>query len=58
LAPTLNPIENAFSQLKAFFRKAAARTIEGLWKAIAHGMDTIGPIHCINYFVATCYEPT
>jgi len=50
-SPDLNPIENAFSQLKAFLRKAAARTIEGLRKAIADGMDTIGPNHCTNYFV-------
>ena len=34
-SPDFNPIENAFSKLKACLRKAAARTIDGLWDAIA-----------------------
>src|SRR6202008_3356303 len=33
-SPDLNPIENAFSKLKAILRKAAARTIDDLWAAI------------------------
>ena len=31
-SPDFNPIENAFAKLKALLRKAAERTIEGLWK--------------------------
>ena len=30
-----NPIENAFAKLKALLRKAATRTIDDLWNAIA-----------------------
>ena len=30
-SPDFNPIENAFSKLKALLRKAAARTIPDLW---------------------------
>ena len=33
-SPDFNPIENAFAKLKALLRKAAERTIEGLWTAI------------------------
>ena len=33
-SPDFNPIENAFSKLKALLRKAAERTVEGLWAAI------------------------
>ena len=33
-SPDFNPIENAFAKLKALLRKAAERTIEGLWAAI------------------------
>jgi len=33
-SPDFNPIEQAFSKLKAHLRKAAERTIHGLWNAI------------------------
>ena len=33
-SPDFNPIENAFAKLKALLRKAAQRTVEGLWTAI------------------------
>jgi transposase len=33
-SPDLNPIEKAFSKVKAILRKAAARTLEKLWAAI------------------------
>ena len=35
-SPDFNPIENAFAKLKALLRKAAERTVEGLWTAIAN----------------------
>jgi transposase len=34
-SPDLNPIEQAFSKLKAHLRKAAARTMDTLWSTIA-----------------------
>jgi transposase len=33
-SPDLNPIEQAFSQIKAHLRKAEARTLDALWRAI------------------------
>jgi transposase len=40
-SPDFNPIENAFSKLKGFLRKAKARTQEALEAAIAAGLATI-----------------
>jgi transposase len=55
-SPDLNPIENAFSKLKALLRKAAARTVEQLWKAIAHAIDAFTPNECANDFAAAGYD--
>ena len=33
-SPDLNPIEQAFAKLKALLRKAAERTVEGLWRLL------------------------
>lgn len=55
-SPDLNPIENAFSKLKAMLRKAAARTRDHLWKAIAQIIDTFTPNECANYFAAAGYD--
>ncbi len=55
-SPDFNPIELAFSKLKAHLRKAAARTIPHLWDAIAEAIDQITPPECINYFAATGYD--
>ena len=38
-SPDLNPIEQAFAKLKALLRKAAARSKEALWDAIAEAID-------------------
>jgi len=38
-------------------RKAAQRTIEGLWTAIGRLIDTFTPAECKNYFTAAGYEP-
>ena len=56
-SPDLNPIENAFSKLKALLRKAAARTIPELWNAIRDALPSFTPGECANYFTATGYEP-
>ena len=55
-SPDLNPIENAFSKLKAMLRKAAARTIDQLWDAIATIIQTYSPQECANYFAAAGYN--
>jgi transposase len=56
-SPDFNPIEMAFSKLKALLRKAAERTIEGLWTAIGRFIQTFEPYECENYFTAAGYEP-
>jgi transposase len=33
-SPDLNPIELAFSKLKAHMKRLAARTVEALWKGV------------------------
>ncbi|KPF96158.1 transposase [Rhodopseudomonas sp. AAP120] len=57
-SPDFNPIENAFAKLKALLRKAAERTVEGLWEAIARCLDAFKPTECANYFAAAGYKPT
>ena len=56
-SPESNPIENAFAKLKAMLRKAAARTVDGLWTAIGRIIDTFTPAECANYFSAAGYDP-
>ena len=55
-SPDFNPIEMAFSKLKAFLKKAAARTKEDLWAAIGQGIDAFTPAECVNYFAAAGYD--
>jgi transposase len=57
-SPDFNPIENAFSKLKAHLRKAAERTVDGLWAAIGRIIDTFTPAECRNYFAAAGYDAT
>jgi transposase len=56
-SPDFNPIENAFSKLKALLRKAAARTRDVLCTAVADALDAFSPDECANYFTAAGYEP-
>lgn len=55
-SPDFNPIEMAFSKLKATLRKAAARTIPELWDVIAVAIEQFKPQECINYFAAAGYD--
>lgn len=54
-SPDLNPIEMAFSKLKAHLRKAAARTYEALWKAVGDICGLFKPEECWNFFKAQNY---
>ena len=54
-SPDLNPIEMAFSKLKALIRKAAARTYDALWNAVGHVCDLFTDEECFNFFVAAGY---
>jgi transposase len=49
-SPDLNPIELAFSKLKALLRKAAERSVGGLWDRIGQVLDAFTPQECANYF--------
>ena len=55
-SPDFNPIEKAFSKLKALLRKAAERTVEGLWTAIGHLIDLFEPNECRNHFTSCGYD--
>ncbi len=55
-SPDFNPIENAFSKLKALLRKAAERTRDGLWSTIGRAIDLYSPDECRNYFAAAGYD--
>lgn len=55
-SPDFNPIEMAFAKLKALLRKAAERTVDGLWNAIGRLLDIFTPQECANYFSAAGYD--
>lgn len=56
-SPDFNPIEKAFSKLKALLRKAAERTIAALWDRIARSIELIEPQEARNYFNSCGYDP-
>lgn len=56
-SPDFNPIEMAFSKLKALLRKAAARTVPDLWEAIKQAINQFTDDECRNFFIAAGYEP-
>ena len=56
-SPDFNPIEQVFAKLKALLRKAAARTVDDLWTAIAKILKTFTSTECKNYFVNSGYDP-
>ncbi|GAA0596378.1 hypothetical protein GCM10009416_38420 [Craurococcus roseus] len=56
-SPDLNPVEQAFAKLKALLRRAAARTKDALWAAIADLLGTHSPDGCRNYLANCGYEP-
>jgi transposase len=49
-SPDLNPIEQAFSKLKAMLRKAGARTKEALWAEIGRVIENYSQNECRNLF--------
>jgi transposase len=55
-SPDFNPIEMAFAKLKTLLRKAAERTVDGLWSAIGRLVDLFTPAECANYFSAAGYD--
>jgi len=57
-SPDFNPIENAFSKLKALLRARAERTIDALWGAVGEIVTLFSPSECANYFAACGYDPS
>jgi transposase len=57
-SPDLNPIEQVFSKLKALLRRAAERTVPGLWRRVRSILRTISEQECINFFRHSGYAPT
>ena len=56
-SPDLNPIEEAFSKVKALLRTAAARTHEALAAAIWSALAAITPADIRGYFTHCGYPP-
>ena len=56
LAGSLNPIEEAFSKIKALLRKAAARTREELVEAMGDALSAITSRDAAGWFVHCGYE--
>jgi hypothetical protein len=55
--PDLNPIEMAFSKLKALIRKTATRTYDRLWQAVGNLCDLFTDGQGYNFFKAAGYKP-
>jgi transposase len=49
-SPDLNPIEMPYSKFKTFLRKAAERTVPGLYRKIRSFVPQLGAQECANYF--------
>ncbi len=54
-SPDLNPIEQAFSKLKAHLRRLGARTFTEVFDAIAEICDLYTKEECSNYLKAAGY---
>ena len=54
-SPDLNPIEMAFSKLKARLRRIGARSFSAVFNAIGQVCDLYEPDECGNYFIAAGY---
>ena len=54
-SPDLNPIEQAFSKIKALLRKAAERSVEARWKTIGRVINLLSAQECKNYFTNAGY---
>ena len=56
LQPRLQSNRDGVLEVKALLRKAAERTVEGLWAAIGRLIDVFMPDECANYFAAAGYD--
>ena len=54
-SPDLNPIEMAFSKLKAHMKRLALRTMDELWKGVGEILKLFSKQECTNFFAASGY---
>jgi transposase len=55
-SPDLNPIEKMFSKFKAYLRKAAARTVGGLYDAPGEALRTVTERDIAGWFRSCGYS--
>ncbi len=55
-SPDLNPIEKAYSKLKAYLRKLAERSVSGLMTLLQRCADIFKPAEAANFFAACGYD--
>lgn len=55
-SPDLNPIEMAFSKLKALLRKRAAQSFDAITRALSDIVGLFSITECQNFFKASGYE--
>lgn len=56
-SPDYNPIEEAFSKIKGFLRKAQARTRETLVEAMGRALSAVSPQDAQGFFEHAGYRP-
>ena len=56
-SPDLNPIEMAYSKLKAHLRRIAARNFNDLFNAVGKVCNLLPPDECETFFKAVGYVP-
>src|SRR5262249_19154014 len=54
-SPDLNPIEKFFAKLKHWLRKAARRTVDAVYNAIAEILPLTSPAECSTYCALAGY---
>jgi transposase len=57
-SPDFNPIEKVWAKIKAWLRKAAARTTAALWDALAQALQAVTVQDCQNSFAHCGYPAT
>ena len=55
-SPDFNPIEKAFSKIKANLRHIGARTVTDPWDVIGSLVTMFNPHECQNYFASCGYD--
>jgi transposase len=55
-SPDCNPIEQCWSKIKTFLRRAKARTVDALIEAIKHALDTITEADIRGWFTHCGYS--